>query len=67
MHFNNLADFNRCSNTDIVDSKLFEYDCGQDIIDTIHKHTEENFIIKVSVYITSYVVHYRNGELLKVF
>ena len=40
---NNLADFNRCSNTDIVDSKLFEYDCGQDIIDTIHKHTEENF------------------------
>jgi hypothetical protein len=40
---NNMADFNRCSNTDIVDSKLFEYDCGQDIIDTIHKHTEEDF------------------------
>lgn len=40
---NDLADLNCCSNTDIVDSKSFEYDCGHDIIDTIHKHTEEDF------------------------
>ena len=40
---NDLVDFNCCSNSDIVDSKVFQYDCGYDMIDTIHKHTEEDF------------------------
>lgn len=40
---NDLADFNCSSNTDIVDSRLFENTCSHDIIDTIHKHTEDDF------------------------